>query len=97
METPAPIPAYMASSTDATQVSARITGGVIALSSIIILVAQQLFHITLSANDVISLATELGIMGGAIWALKGSIIWLMTKFGKQTPTVVTPVDPASIV
>lgn len=84
------IPSYMQSSTDVTQVSSRITGVVIACSSIIILCAQQFFHITLSANDIISLATELGVMGGAIWALKGSIIWIMTKFGKSTPAVTIP-------
>lgn len=77
------IPSYMQSSTDATAVSSRITGAVIALSGVIILFAQQLFHITLTSVDVISLASELGVMGGAIWALKGGIIWFMTKFGKK--------------
>lgn len=83
------VPAFMQSSTDATQVSSRITGGVLACSSIIILLAQQFFHITLSSYDVISLATEVGIAGGAIWALKGTIIWVMTKFGKKNAPVIT--------
>ncbi len=90
----------MQSSTDATQVSSRVTGAVLAGSSIIIFAAAQIFHIQLSATDIVTLATEIGAVAGAVWTLKGAIIWLMTKFGKQTPTVVTPVvnvDPSTVV
>src|ERR1035437_5073315 len=99
METPIKVPAYMASSVDATQVSSRVTGIVVAGSSIIIFFAARFFHIQLEANDIVQLATEAGAVAGAIWTLKGIIIWLMTKFGKQSPTVVTPVvsvDPAIV-
>lgn len=94
------LPAYMASSTDNTLVSSRITGIVIGFSSIIILFAARFFNVVLSANDVVSLATGIGAVAGAIVTVKGFIIWIMTKFGKKTLDVVTPVvavSPASIV
>ncbi len=86
-----PLPAYMASSVDPSAVSKRISGLVLTSSSIIILIATQVFHVGLTSNDVISWATELGAVGGAITTLYGTFIWLMTKFGKRTPDVVTPV------
>lgn len=93
------VPSYMASSVDSTQVSSRVTGAVLAFSSIIILLAGQFFHVQLTATDIISYATELGAVAGAVWTLKGAIIWIMTKFGKK-PTVVIPVvnvDPQTVV
>lgn len=76
------IPTYMQSSTDSTSVSSRVQGVVLASSSLIIFLAAHFFHIELSANDIISLSTEIGVLAGAIWTVKGFIIWIMTKFGK---------------
>lgn len=94
------LPAYMASSVDPSQVSSRVTGAVVAFSSLIIFFGFQFFHVKLTATDVISLATELGTIAGAIWTLKGAIVWIMTKFGTKTPDVVVPVinvDPSTVV
>lgn len=74
------IPNWLASSQDPTQISNRVKGVVLGLSSLIILFAGQFFHMTLSANDVISLASELGTIAGAIWAVWGGILWLLTFF-----------------
>lgn len=48
-----------------------IKGLTLSLSAIIILVAQQFFHVALSANDILSFGTELGIAGGSVWTLYG--------------------------
>lgn len=78
------LPNWLQSSTDPTQVSSRVTGIVIGASSIIMFLAARFFHITLSADDMVSLASELGALAGAIWTIKGFIIWVLTKFGKKT-------------
>ena len=77
------------SSIDPTQVSNTVKGLVVAFSGVIILVAQQFFHITLSANDIISLATELSVGAGAVWTIYGLIMKVLAYFFK-TPVVVTP-------
>lgn len=70
-----------ASSEDPTEISNRVKGVVLALSSVIILVGTQFFHVTLSANDVVSLASSLGTIAGAIWAVWGGILALVRFFG----------------
>lgn len=72
------------SSQNPEEIATRIKGIVLALSSVIILVAGQLFHMTLSANDVISLATELGAIAGAITTLYGAGMWVLAKVFKKT-------------
>ena len=74
------------SSTNPEDIAMRVKGITLALSSVIILVAGQLFHVTLSANDVISLATELGAVAGAITTLYGVGIYILAKIFKR-PTV----------
>lgn len=91
METKPTLPAYMASSVDTSAVSSRVSGAVLASSSIIIFLVAYVFKIQLTANDLISLSTQLGTIAGAIWTVKGFIIWIMTKFGKKTAETVTPV------
>lgn len=59
------------SSVDPEQISNRVKGITLALSSVIILVASQIFHIQLTANDVVSLATQLGAVTGAMWTIYG--------------------------
>jgi len=70
------------SSTDYTQVSATIRGAIIAASSIIIFFASQFFSVALTSNDVVTLATELGTVGGAIYFLYGLIKKVVVHFGR---------------
>lgn len=64
--------AWVASSSDPTEISNRVKGAVLALSSVIIFVASQLLNINLTADDVVSLGTQLGTVVGLVWALWGA-------------------------
>lgn len=68
---------WAASSADETEISNRVKGIVLALSGLIIIIAQQFFGIALSGEDVISLATGLGTVAGLMWALWGAILALV--------------------
>lgn len=70
------------SSQNPEEIATRVKGIVLAMSSIIILVAGQFFNVHLSANDVISMATELGAVAGAVTTLYGAGLWLLAKFFK---------------
>lgn len=83
------------SSTDATQVSNTIKGLVVAASSIIILAAGLYFHVQLSANDVLSFATELGTTVGFIWFLAGLFLKGIHFIAKKKSVQLTPVDAAA--
>lgn len=65
--------AWLASSQDPTQVSNTVRGAVLSVSALIVFFGSQFFHITLSASDVMSLATELGALAGVIWFFYGLI------------------------
>lgn len=64
---------WLASSADPTQVSNTVKGAVLSASALIIFFAAQFLHLTLSADDVISLATEIGTLAGALWFFYGLI------------------------
>lgn len=86
---------FLQSSQDPTEVANKIKGCILAASSIIIFLAAQFFHITLSANDMITLATEIGTLAGAIWAIYGCFLHLVTWAGtvkkvSAAPTSITP-------
>ncbi len=72
---------WLQSSQDPTQVANKVKGVILALSSVIILIAAQLFHISLSANDMISLSTEIGTLAGLIWGIYGCVLHLITWAG----------------
>lgn len=76
--------AIWASSSNPEEISNRVKGIVLALSSIIILVAAQFFKIQLSAGDVVSLATQLGTVAGLVWSLYGGVLALIRFFGSKT-------------
>lgn len=80
---------WLASSTDPTgqTLATKVKGAILAFSSIIILVVAATFHIQLSANDVITLATELGTIAGVIGVVYGSIQHLIIWWGTKTKTV----------
>ena len=73
----------LTSSIDPTQVATRVKGAILAGSSIIIFLAAALFHLTLSANDIITLATEVGAVSGAVMTLYGAGMWVIAKIYKQ--------------
>lgn len=72
---------WLQSSQDPTQVSNTVRGAVLSASAVIIFVATQFFHIQLSANDVISLATECGGLAGALWFFYGLLMKGVVKMG----------------
>lgn len=74
------------SSQDSQEIANTIKGLVLSLSSIIILVAQQFFHIGLTAGDVTSFATEISIAVGAVWTVYGLVLKVLAWKFKQ-PTV----------
>lgn len=79
---PQPLLPIFASSQDPTQVSARVTGVIVGASAIIIAFAGSFLHITLTANDVVSLGSGLGLVAGAIVFLVGVVRAIIHKFGK---------------
>lgn len=91
---------WLQSSQDPSEVANKVKGAILLCSSLIILLATQLIHIQLNANDVITLATEGGTCAGAIWAIYGSVLHLITWWGtvqkiapmQQAPA---PIDPGA--
>lgn len=82
-----PLLSFWASSQDPTQVSTTVDGVIVGASSIIIAAASVFFHITLTANSVITLGTDLGIVAGAVAVVLGLAHKLIQRFGKITPPV----------
>lgn len=70
----------LTSSQNPDEIANKVKGIVLGTSSILILLASLLFHIQLSANDVITLATELGGVAGAIWTIYGFGLHAIAKF-----------------
>ncbi len=73
----------VASSQDPTEIANTVKGIVLALSSVIVFTVAQFMHITLSATDVMTLATDLGTAAGAVWTVYGLILKLVVFFGKK--------------
>ncbi len=73
---------FFASSEDPTKVSMRVQALIVGASSIIIGLAASFFHITLSATDVVSLASGLGLVAGALVFILGIAKAAIHKFGK---------------
>lgn len=71
------------SSTDPEDIAARVKGGILAASSILILAAAYVFHITLTPDNIIQLATQSGIAAGAIWSLYGFGKWILASAFKN--------------
>lgn len=63
----------LSSSTDPDKLANTVRGVILMASSVIILLASKLFGITLTAEDITSLATVLGSLSGAIWVVYGLI------------------------
>jgi hypothetical protein len=73
----------LTSSQNPEEIANRVKGGVLACSSIIIFVAAQFFNVTLSANDVVSLATQISGIAGAVWMIYGFILSVIAYFAKK--------------
>lgn len=88
---------FLQSSQDPTEIANKVKGCILAASSLIIFFAAQLFHIQLGANDVITLASEIGTLAGAIWAIYGCVLHLVTWAGtvKKVPTIAATVPSTS--
>ena len=71
------------SSQNPQEISNRVKGIVIALSSLIIFVAGNIFNINLQPTDVTDIATQLGGVIGAIWTIYGGIMALVAKFAQK--------------
>lgn len=71
------------SSQNPTEISNRVKGIVLGLSSIIIFLASHFFGITLQASDVVSLATQLSAVAGAVWTIYGFVLSVITYFTKK--------------
>lgn len=79
---PTPLLPVFASSSNPTQISTTVTGVVIGASSLIIAGAMILFHVTLTADNITILGTDLGMVAGAIWFLVGLTHKVINKFGR---------------
>lgn len=71
------------SSQNPTEIANRVKGATLALSSVIIFLASHFFGIVLTANDVVSLATQLSGVAGAVWVIYGFILSAIAYFTKK--------------
>jgi hypothetical protein len=74
---------WAASSENPEQISNRIKGIVLSLSSVLIFMAAQFLGLTLNANDISDLASLAGVTAGAIWTLYGVFLALVNKFARK--------------
>lgn len=84
---------WLQSSQDPTAVATKVKGAILAFSSIIIFAAAQIFHLQLTANDVLTLGTEMGTVAGAVIAIYGCFLHLVTWLGTSKQQL--PVAPQS--
>jgi hypothetical protein len=88
---------WLSSSQNPDQVANKVRGAILVASSLIIMGAAYLFHITLSASDIVTLATEIGATAGAVWTVYGVVLNIITWIGTvrssgvPVPALPTPV------
>lgn len=71
------------SSVNPDEIATRVKGIVLALSSLIIAGAAIVFHVTLLPTDILTWATQLGAVAGAITTIYGFIMWLLSLIFKN--------------
>ena len=76
------LPSWLQSSQDSTQIANKVKGAVLLASSLIIFFASSFFHVQLAANDILTLATQLGAVAGAVWTIYGVVLNVLVYFGK---------------
>lgn len=70
----------LTSSQDPNEIANKVKGVILMSSSIIIFLAAKFFGIQLSATDITSLATMIGAVAGAVWAIYGTVLHLIAWF-----------------
>lgn len=66
---------------DPTKISTTVKGAVLTVSSMIILIGSIVFHVQISSNDVVTFATEIGTIAGAIATLYGGLMKIVVLIG----------------
>jgi len=74
---------WASSSQSPEQISNRIKGLVLTFASAIIWASARFFDITITADDVTTLATLLSAVGGVVWTVYGGVLALVTFFAKK--------------
>lgn len=74
---------WLRSSQNPTKVSQTISGGVIALSSIIMFVLLNVFGISVEQADVTDFGAYLGMIAGGIMGIKGLLMKVVMLAGKE--------------
>lgn len=72
---------WLKSSQDPEKISESIKGGITALSSLIVLVGLRVFDLNITNADVLTFATCLGTIAGAIIGIKGLLMKAVVKVG----------------
>lgn len=70
----------LTSSQNSEEIANKVKGVILLLSSAVIFLASRFFGLTLTASDMVSLATEVGAVFGAVWAIYGSALHLIAWF-----------------
>lgn len=73
----------IASSQDPTEVANKVKGIILAGSSVTIFLAATFFHIALTPDNILSVATDVGTVSGAIWAVYGVYLHVVTWIGTK--------------
>ena len=68
------------SSQNPEELSNRVKGVILALSSVIIFLGSKFFNITLTGDDVVSIATQISAVVGAVWTIYGAGLALVSKW-----------------
>lgn len=77
----------ISSSQNPEEIANKVKGLVLLFSSLVILIAGKFFHLSLTANDITSLATDLGVITGAVWTVYGTVLHLLAIIFKKEPTI----------
>ncbi len=73
----------LTSSQDSEKLQTRIKGIVIGCSSIIIYAAAKWFNIELTTDNIVELATQIGMITGAITTVYGAILAIIAHFAEK--------------
>lgn len=93
METKRVYKGILASSSNPEELSKKVEGAIIASSSIIIFFIGKFLHIQLGANDIVSLASEIGGVVGAITIIYGSIRHIINLYGTKDVPIDVSTQP----